>query len=144
MPRRAFVPLASALAALVALAGSGQAQAPSIGDIASCNQEAAAKTGDPSALPRPGPHTPDPSRGMPDAREGVPTARDPGPASPSAPVGPALDPPAGGSVGQKTDPSGSIITQSPDPLLKGMDAERAGDPAYRAAYRQCMVQRRSR
>src|SRR2546427_137809 len=43
--------------------------------------------------------------------------------------------------GEKTDPSGSIITESPDPLLKGMDAGKANDSAYRAAYRACMKAR---
>lgn len=45
------------------------------------------------------------------------------------------------AVGEKTDPSGAIITESPDPLVQGMDAGRAGDSAYRAAYRQCMERR---
>jgi uncharacterized Zn-binding protein involved in type VI secretion len=40
-----------------------------------------------------------------------------------------------------TDPTGSIVTQSPDPLLKGMDAARVSDPAYRTAYRDCMQAR---
>jgi hypothetical protein len=31
-----------------------------------------------------------------------------------------------------------VITQSPDPLLRGMDAEKANDTAYRTAYRECM------
>ncbi len=39
---------------------------------------------------------------------------------------------------EKTDPSGSIITESPDPLVRGMDADKANDPKYRAAYRDCM------
>jgi len=29
-----------------------------------------------------------------------------------------------GGSGEKTDPNGSVVTESPDPLLKGMDAER--------------------
>ena len=116
---------------------------PSVSDIATCNQEAAAKTGHPSALPAPRPRVPDSAQAVPHAREGVLVGRHTEPATPPQ-RGPALDPPAGGSVGQKTDPSGSIITQSPDPLLEGMDAERAGDAAYRAAYRECMEQRRPR
>jgi hypothetical protein len=56
---------------------------------------------------------------------------------------PATPPPAGGAA-EKTDPSGAIITQSPDPLLRGMDAEKADDPAYRTAYRDCMRARQAR
>jgi hypothetical protein len=41
---------------------------------------------------------------------------------------------------EKTDPSGSIITESPDPLVTGMDAGKANDRAYRTAYRDCMRQ----
>jgi hypothetical protein len=43
--------------------------------------------------------------------------------------------------GTETDPSGSIIAKSPDPLLEGMAAEGLGDPAYRTAYRECMAAR---
>jgi hypothetical protein len=56
--------------------------------------------------------------------------------------------PGPGSIGRMpgtregtTDPTGSIVTQSPDPLLKGMDAARVSDPAYRTAYRDCMQAR---
>jgi hypothetical protein len=107
-------------AALGLLAGAAFAQTrPTLTDLATCNEEALARAGQPSALPGPRPGRP--------AEPPAGTAR-----------GPALDPPASGGVGEKTDPTGSIITQSPDPLLEGMDAERAADPAYRAAYRQCM------
>ena len=44
-------------------------------------------------------------------------------------------------AGEKSDPTGSIVTESADPLVKGMDALRTGDPAYRAAYRTCMQDR---
>jgi hypothetical protein len=44
---------------------------------------------------------------------------------------------------EKSDPTGSIVTESADPLAKGMDAQRAKDPAYRAAYRACMQTRLS-
>jgi hypothetical protein len=89
---------------------------PTVTDIATCNETAAAATRDPSALARPR---------MPDAPAG---AADPRPRAP----------------GQKTDPSGSILTHPSDPLLVGMDAERAADPAYQAAYRRCMQQRLER
>jgi len=46
-------------------------------------------------------------------------------------------------TGEKSDPTGSIVTESADPLAKGMDAQRANDPAYRAAYRACMQTRPS-
>jgi hypothetical protein len=61
-------------------------------------------------------------------------------ASPRAPV-PSPPPRAGG---EKSDPTGSIVTDSADPLAKGMDAQRAGDPAYRTAYRNCMKSRGER
>ena len=130
------------LAMIAALlpAASVTAAEPTLTDIAGCNQQAAQRTGA-SALPAPpgapGPElakrAPDGSReprelpahggvpvaGAPDARATRPGARTEGTA-------------------EKTDPTGSVITQSPDPLLKGMDAEKAGDAAYRAAYRECM------
>jgi hypothetical protein len=46
--------------------------------------------------------------------------------------------PGTGGPGEKSDPSGSVISESPDPLVKGMDAAKADDPQYRAAYRDCM------
>jgi hypothetical protein len=51
------------------------------------------------------------------------------------------EPRAGAASGrEKTDPSGSIITESPDPLVTGMDAGKVDDRAYRTAYRDCMRQ----
>ena len=44
--------------------------------------------------------------------------------------------------GTVTDPSGSFIVKSEDPLLEGMAAEGLSDPAYRTAYRACMAARR--
>jgi hypothetical protein len=44
--------------------------------------------------------------------------------------------------GTETDPSGSIVAKSDDPLLEGMATEGLGDPAYRTAYRECMAGRR--
>lgn len=48
---------------------------------------------------------------------------------------------SGAPARDKTDPSGSIITESPDPFVTGMDAGKADDPGYRTAYRDCMRQR---
>jgi len=129
MCARSLVTLGAAVVAVAAaVAASAQTPGqPTIADIASCNEVAAAKAGDPSALARPHPPGAAPERS------------DPRPPAPGG--GPALDPRSGNEVGQKTDPSGSIISQSPDPLLVGMDAERAADPAYRAAYRGCMQER---
>ena len=116
--------------AVVAVAGVASAQQPTLSDIALCNERAAAKTDASSALPRPGPRPPSPeTRQRPDPNR-------PGHVPPR--------PPAGGTSGEKTDPSGSIITRSPDPFLRGMDAEKLDDPAYRAAYRACMEERASR
>ena len=46
--------------------------------------------------------------------------------------------------GTRTDPSGSIVSESRDPFLEGMAAEGLTDPAYRTAYRDCMAARRGR
>ena len=97
---------------------------PNLSDIAGCNEEAAAKTG-PSASPRlAGPSTRPPAAGAPiiEGERDLPRR--------------------GGS--EKSDPSGSIVTDTADPLAKGMDAQRADDPAYRAAYRDCMKARSGR
>ena len=88
-------------ALLAGWATAGAVGAPTLSDIATCNEEA--MSGGVSASPRlEPPETP-----------------------PSVP-------------GEKTDPTGSVITDAPDPLLHGMAADRARDPAYRMAYRECM------
>jgi len=106
--------IALGVAMILSLAGTTRAQQPTVSDIAICNQEAA-RTEPPSALPRPG-----------------------------GPGGNAPRPRADGVGGEKTDPSGTIVTESADPLVKGMDAGKLGDPAYRAAYRECMARRTGR
>ena len=94
---------------------------PTLADIAACNEAAAARTGG-SALPRAAAPAP--------------------PAGGSAPSVERELPRQGGS--EKSDPTGSIVIDSPDPLAKGMDAQRASDPAYRTAYRDCMKKRAER
>ena len=131
---------------LLLMAPAAGAAEPTLSDIAGCNQQAAQKTGA-SALPAPpgarGPgvaqRAPDDSRQPRElpAQGGVPVAGAPG-----ASTKPPTD--TGAAPGEKTDPTGAIITQSPDPLLKGMDAGKADDPAYRAAYRDCMRARQAR
>jgi len=132
-----------ALAALLPTATAVGAAEPTLSDIAGCNKQAAEKTGA-SALPAPpGARGPEVAKRAPDgsreprelpARGGIPVA--------GAPGVKAEHPKGTGAVsGEKTDPSGSIITESPDPLLKGMDAGKANDSAYRAAYRACMKAR---
>jgi hypothetical protein len=93
--------------AVALLPGRGAAAEPTLSDIATCNEQAAARTGG-AALPR---------------LDGPQTAS------------------AKGAGGEKTDPSGSIVTDSADPLVKGMDAQKVDDPAYRIAYRECMERR---
>jgi hypothetical protein len=44
--------------------------------------------------------------------------------------------------GIRTDPSGTIVIESPDPLLQGMATDGLEDPVYRTAYRECMAARR--
>lgn len=109
-----------------AAAGPAAAQQPTLSDIALCNERAAAKSDGSSALPGPSPRAP-----APPPRQ-APEPTPPGPVPPRPPAG-----------SEKTDPSGSIVTESPDPFLKGMDAEKLKDPEYRAAYRACMQERTS-
>ena len=101
-------------AMILSVASATRAQPPTVSDIAICNQEAA-RTEWPSALPGP-------PRRSPDA--GV--------------LRPSLD------SGEKTDSTGTIVTESADPLLNGMDASKLRDPAYRTAYRECMARRAGR
>lgn len=113
---------AAALAAAVVMPFGSVARAaePTLADIAGCNDEAAARTGA-AALPR---------------------AAAPGTTGAAPIVEGERELPKAGSR-EKSDPTGSIVTESADPLAKGMDAQRAKDPAYRAAYRACMQTRLS-
>lgn len=123
--------VALATALLLGSVGFSEAQQPTVGDIALCNEEATRQTGG-SALPgpRPGPEIAGESSDHPKGPRDMPEPRGgPGP---------------GGQTREKTDPSGSIITESPDPLATGMAADRADDPAYRTAYRDCMRERMSK
>jgi hypothetical protein len=45
----------------------------------------------------------------------------------------------GGTTG--TMPGGSAVTGPSDPMLQGMAAAGANDPAYQQAYRDCMRRR---
>ena len=107
-------------AALMLPASAARAAEPSLADIAGCNDEAAARTIG-SALPRPEPPL----------------------AGKSAPIVEGERQLPNGAHREKTDPSGAIVTDSDDPLAKGMDAQRAADPVYREAYRACMKARAS-
>ena len=117
---------------------------PTLSDIAGCNEQAAARTGA-SALPHPGSRSTEaaqrapaaPPRGDATSPGIVPGPADPGVGKPSRP-GAGVPTPGRGGPGEKTDPSGSVITETPDPLVRGMDAGKADDPQYRAAYRDCM------
>jgi hypothetical protein len=114
------------VAAALAAPAAAHAQRPTVSDIAACNEEAQAKAS-PSASP-----------GPPTAPPGRPA--DP----PAAPRPPADAPPLTRAPGTQTDPSGSIVVQSPDPLLEGMATEGIGDRGYRTAYRECMAGRLKR
>jgi hypothetical protein len=108
--------------------GVAAARRPTVSDIALCNQEAHAAVGG-SALPR-----------MPGAQPGIGTTRDPADREglPSAPD-PSVPPTKRGpEQPTQTDPTGSIVTGSPDPLIEGMAADRVDDRDYRVAYRDCM------
>src|SRR5438552_4143706 len=89
-----------------------EAQQPTLSDIALCNEEATNQAAG-SALPGPQPRMREPRAGVTSERQ----------------------------TREKTDPTGSIIAESPDPLVTGMDAGKVDDPAYRRAYRDCMRQR---
>ena len=98
--------------ALVGPLGPAWSQQPNLSDIASCNEQAQAKAGSPSTSPR--------------AQPGPPPAN-----------APTLTP----KPGTQTDSTGSIVVESPDPLLRGMATGGLTDPAYRTAYRDCMAGR---
>ena len=117
------------VATVMLLLSAGRASAePTLTDIATCNEQAAAATSG-AALPRPDrPGPPEASASRPEA---------------SAPIVEG-DRDLARRRGEKSDPTGSIVTDSPDPLVKGMDAQKADDPAYRTAYRACMQKRGSR
>ena len=93
------------------------AATPTLTDIAACNEEAAARTSA-SALPAPPGPGPRPRAQAPIVQGERDLPRQAG--------------------GEKSDPTGSVVAESPDPLATGMDAQRASDPAYRAAYRECL------
>jgi hypothetical protein len=138
MSMRTLVGVAAiALTLPLGVSSAGAAPEPTLTDVAACNEQAAGRTGG-SAMPHPGTTPPEAARPAPAPQPGsgsgiVPGPLDRGAASP--PVAP-LPPTPGPST--KTDPSGSVITQTPDPLLQGMDATKTDDPQYRAAYRDCM------
>ena len=124
----------------IALAAASPALAqrePNLSDIAGCNEQAASRTGA-SALPHPGSRTPESVQRAAPRGDGT----SPGVGKAPAP-GARMPTPGTGGPGEKTDPSGSVIAESPDPLVRGMDAAKADDPQYRAAYRDCMRARLS-
>lgn len=99
-----------------------------VSDFAICNNEAA--SGAPAASPK----TLEPERGAG--------------ASPSPHVAPKTpeakpEPGAAGSSGMAsgTDSTGKLVAGARDPLLEGLAADRADDPAYQQAYRECMTRR---
>ena len=131
-----------ALLAVATVAPAIAQREPTLSDIAGCNEQAASRTGS-SALPHPGSRTTEAAQRGPSATpRGDATSPGivPGPADPGkAPKpGASVPTPGSGGPGEKTDPSGSVIAESPDPLVRGMDAAKADDPQYRAAYRDCM------
>ena len=136
--RTIFTLTVLALAASPALAQ----REPNLSDIAGCNVQAAARTSA-STLPHPGSRTPDSTaartapRGDATAPFIVPGPGDPG-VGKTPPPGADVPSLGTGRPGEKTDPSGAVIAETPDPLVKGMDASKADDPQYRAAYRECM------
>lgn len=130
--------------ALATVAPALAQREPTLSDIAGCNEQAASRTGA-SALPHPGSRSTEAAQRGPSAPprgEATSPGIAPGPSDPGvikAPKpGASVPTPGSGGPREKTDPSGSVITESPDPLVKGMDASKADDPQYRAVYRDCM------
>jgi hypothetical protein len=118
--------IALAAAILLGLVGFVEARQPTISDIAICNEEATKETsGSAFPGPRPGPEI---ARENPN-QKGTRDMPDRGGTGSAA------------KTGEKTDPSGSFITESSDPFVTGMDAGKADDSAYRTAYRDCMRRR---
>jgi len=112
--------LVLAAAVMLAPAVPARAAEPTLSDIASCNEQATARTSG-AALPRPdAPSQVGATKPIVEGERDLPTR------------------------GEKSDSTGAIITDGPDPLVKGMDAQRADDPQYRAAYRACMQKRATR
>jgi hypothetical protein len=99
---------------------------PTISDFATCNAEADEKTTPPSALPRGS-----------EERASSPESARPRASAP-APTGPPMP---SGAGREPTDPSGTLISGASNPQLEGMEAARASDPEYRAAYQSCMRRR---
>jgi uncharacterized Zn-binding protein involved in type VI secretion len=127
---RLIIALVVTLSALIWSDTTEAQKQPNVSDIATCNKEAEAAAGTPSALPRPpAPGQPGISQ-LPDARGGVPVANE-GKMTPSAA-------PHASALGGTTDSTGQLITRPADPRLEGMAAARAGDAAFREAYRTCM------
>jgi hypothetical protein len=117
-------------AAITVLSAAAYAQKqPTISDIATCNKDADAAAGIPSASPRLPDSAPGTPGRTPDAHGGV--LADRGPAGRSSAS-------SGGTVAGPTDSTGQITTNPSDPRLEGMAAARANDETYRAAYRACM------
>ena len=119
--------------ALLVGAPFAAAEVPTPADFASCNAKAAHETRTAGVGREPG-STGSGSGRPDDARGGVPAA------SPRTDVE-IKKPAPGAPPSGTTDPSGKTITGSHNPQLEGMAADRAGDPAYVAAYRTCMRQR---
>jgi hypothetical protein len=118
-----------ATALVLFASAAADAREPTLSDIAACNNEAFATAGA-SASPPTEPLRPDP--GM---RRPVP---DPTPA-PAPPTGGIQTEGSQEKPGEvTTDPTGSIVTRAPDPLLTGMAVDGVTDPVYRDAYRDCM------
>jgi hypothetical protein len=115
-------------ATMTALSAPAYAQKPTVGDIATCNREAEAAAGVPSASPRLPEGGPGAPGRVPDAHGGVLAGAGAGRARGSS----------GGAVAGPTDSTGQIVTNPADPRLEGMASARANDAGFRAAYRACM------
>ena len=122
--------LLAALAGLVMAAGPAAAEVPTAADFAGCNMKAAEQVAADavSASPR---------TDLPRDATKLPSDVKPAPPRVSSPAPPGR---ADGATVSK-DPTGATLSSDKDPQIEGMAADRAGDPAYVAAYRSCMRQR---
>jgi hypothetical protein len=125
-----------ALIVTFAIAPAVSAETPTASDFLACNEQAAqavAKNA-PSASPR--------MDSAPDARNTDPKHRRDAPVRPAPDArAPSKQAPPAGQTAPPTDPSGTVVKDAADPQHEGMDAARADEPGYRAAYKSCMRQR---
>lgn len=137
--------LITTLAAGSLFATAAIAAEPGQGDFDACNRAAQAAVASPSATPQTGgttgPSTTTPA-GTPDSTAGVQPGGAAGKTGPMI-TGSGRTPDSAGGVSQGTGAvaAGSAAGAPADGSLRGMSETSGGDPAFKAAYQDCMKQR---